>query len=125
MITITTIIMKLVGEIIMNLKSTPMMKLPRLMKLLMGILLQFPMTVLQQFPMAQANEHIATAYDITAEDTGLDTEADAVHAPLINGEDMLLGIGIDDVTRDDGDNSPSSETEIQASMDEIYCKWPI
>jgi len=43
----------------------------------------------------------------------VDTEADRLDAPLINGEDILLGIVNDDVTRDGGDNSPSSETEIQ------------
>jgi len=58
----------------------------------------------------------------------VDTNADGWYAPTINEEDTLLA-GDDDITRDGGDNnitrdagnnSPSSMTEMQASMDERY-----
>jgi len=38
----------------------------------------------------------------------------------MNGEDTLLGVCNDDATIYGGDNSPTSETEIQSSMDERY-----
>ena len=49
----------------------------------------------------------------------MDTNADGWDAPTINEEDTLLA-GNDDITRDGGDNSLSSEKKIESSMDEIY-----
>jgi len=67
-----------------------------------------------------------TAYETTAEDIGVDTNADGRDAPTINEEDTLLAgndaitreCGENYISRDAGDCSPSSEIEIQASMNE-------
>jgi len=68
------------------------------------------------------NEHMETAYETTAEDIVMDTNADGWDAPTKNEEDTLLAVN-DDITRVGGDNDvtrDASETEIQASMDERH-----
>ena len=47
-------------------------------------------------------------------------EADGFDAPTINEKDTLLRNGNKHTTRDGGDNYPSFDTDIQASMDERY-----